>query len=797
MGAYYRFNTIPKEIEDQVTALMARMTLEEKVGQMVQSVRTPDVHERVRAGQVGSILSLPDRFEVNRLQKTAVEESRLGIPLIVGFDVIHGHNTIFPIPLAEACTWNPALLEEAAKIAASEAAVSGIDWIFAPMVDICRDPRWGRIAEGAGEDPFLGSAMARARVRGFQAVGLPGGKKIVACPKHYVAYGAAEAGKDYNTTDMSERTLRDVFLPPFHAAFDEGAGSTMSAFNDLNGVPTSANPFTLRTVLRDEWGWEGVVVSDYNSIGELIPHGIAADLKEAALKAVLAGVEMDMMAGAYPGHLVDLVNEGAVPMEVIDTAVRRILALKFALGLFEQPYTDESLHDQVILQPAFREKALEVAQQSMVLLKNEGDLLPLDPSKGKIAVIGPLADDHYSPRGMWAWMGRPRDVESVLDGIQAVFTGATITHEKGCEVVERRTDAQGIDWRRVDLRGVGDVNSLEIVQKIRESMAFSHWDLDPAALERVDLGAVLSRMQMTAADIPAADVARIQAAQPPAPSMEAAVAAAAAADVAIVVLGESEDMSGEAHSRAYLDLPGRQQELLEQVVATGTPVVLVVMTGRPVTIPWAAEHVPAILQAWHGGIRTGRAVADILSGAVNPSGKLSVSFPRTVGQIPVYYAHKNTGRPALGAGTTQFTDPFRSTWIDETNDPLYPFGYGLSYTCFAYELLTVKTPKVKRGDTLKVSAMLSNTGARAGVEIVQLYVRDLVGSVTRPVKELKGFQRVALEPGETREVVFEVPVESLGFHGLDNQWTVEPGAFHVWIGPSSAEGLRGEFEIVE
>jgi len=721
----------------------------------------------------------------------------LHIPLVFGFDVIHGHYTVFPIPLAEACTWNPDLLEQAARIAASEAAVSGVDWIFAPMVDICRDPRWGRIAEGAGEDPFLGSAMAQARVRGFQAKGLPGGKKIVACPKHYVAYGAAEAGKDYNTTDMSERTLRDVYLPPFRAAFEEGAGTTMSAFNDLCGVPASANPFTLRTVLREEWGWDGVVVSDYNSIGELVPHGIAGDLREAALKAATAGVEMDMMAGAYPAHLAQLVRDGAVPMEIIDTAVRRILALKFALGLFEQPYTDESLHAQVVLQPAFREKALEVAHQSMVLLKNQGNLLPLDPTRGKIAVIGPLADDHYSPRGMWAWMGRPRDVESVLDGIRAVFTGAEIVHEKGCAVVEPRVDEHGIDWRNVDLRGVADIESLEIVQKIHQSMGFSHWDVDQASLERVDLGAILSRMNMTAADLSPSDLQAIVAAQPPAPDMEAAIAAARAADVAILALGETETMSGEAHSRAYLDLPGRQQELLERVVATGTPVVLVLMSGRPLTVTWASEHVPAILQAWHGGIRTGRAIADILSGAVNPSGKLSVSFPRTVGQIPVYYAHKNTGRPALGAGTTQFTDPFRSTWIDEVNDPLYPFGFGLSYTCFTYEQLQVATPRVKRDENLVVSAMVSNTGARAGQEIVQLYVRDLVGSVTRPVKELKGFQKVALQPGETREVRFEVPMKSLGFHGLDNRYTVEPGAFHVWIGPSSAEGLRGEFEVVE
>ncbi|NLX42354.1 MAG: hypothetical protein GXY79_02625, partial [Chloroflexi bacterium] len=774
-----------------------QMTLEEKIGQMVQSVRTDDIHERVRAGQVGSILSLPDRFEINRLQHTAVEQSRLGIPLIVGFDVIHGHYTVFPIPLAEACTWNPDLLAEAARIAASEAAVSGIDWIFAPMVDICRDPRWGRIAEGAGEDPFLGGEMARARVRGFQAVDLPGGKRIVACPKHYVAYGAAEAGRDYNTTDLSERTLRDVYLPPFKAAFDEGAGTTMSAFNDLGGMPTSANAFTLKTVLRDEWGWDGLVVSDYNSIGELVPHGIAADLREAACKAALGGVEMDMMAGAYPAHLADLVRAGEVPESVIDSAVRRVLALKFALGLFEHPYTDETLFSQVVLQPEYRAKALQVAQQSMVLLKNDGALLPLDPAPRRIAVIGPLADDHYSPRGMWAWMGSPGDVESVLDGIKAVFQSSEISYAKGCEIVDRKRDATGIDWRRVDLRGVKDVESLGIVQRIRKAAAFSHWDLDPASLERVDLGAAMSRFGMTSADISPEDLTRIQEAQPPAPSMDEAVETARQADLAIVVLGESEDMSGEAHSRAYLDLPGRQQALLERVVATGTPVVLVVMTGRPVTISWAAENVPAILQAWHGGIRTGRAVADLLSGAVNPSGKLSITFPRTVGQIPTYYAHKNTGRPALGAGTTQFTDPFRSTWIDETNDPLYPFGHGLSYTCYSYEDLRVETPLLGPEGMLCVSARVSNTGERPGEEVVQLYVRDLVGSVTRPVKELKGFCRVSLAPGESREVRFEVPVAQLGFYGLDNRWTVEAGDFHVWVGPSSAVGLQGEFRLVD
>lgn len=795
MASFYRYNRWKKKTRRRAREILKQMTLEEKVGQMVQSIRSPDIDERVRAGAVGSILSLTDRHEVNRLQKIAVEESRLGIPLIFGFDVIHGQRTIFPIPLAEACTWNPELLEEAARIAAAEAAVSGIDWIFAPMVDICRDPRWGRVAEGAGEDPFLGASMAEARVRGFQAKDLPGGKRIVACPKHYVAYGAAEAGKDYNTTDMSERTLRDVFLPPFYAAFAEGAGTTMSAFNDLNGVPASANPFTLKTVLRDEWGWDGVVVSDYNSVGELVPHGIAADLKEATAKAVKAGVEMDMMSHGYTRYLAELVREGVVSEKTLDRAVRRILCLKLALGLFDNPYTDESLYDQVVLQDSHRAKALEVAQQSMVLLKNEGPLLPLTPGEAKLAVIGPLADDHYSPLGCWAWMGRPRDVESVLDGLRAVWPGE-IAYEKGCEIVEPTPGAHGIDWRRVDLRGVEDLDSLDLVAKIREAMAFSHWDLDPASLERVDLGAILARLGMSAEDLSEEDVRRIREAQPAPPDMEAAVAAAQGADVAVVVLGEAETMSGEAHSRAYLDLPGRQQELLERIVATGTPVVLVLLTGRPLTIAWAAEHVPAILQAWHGGIRTGRAVANLLTGAANPSGKLSISFPRTVGQIPVYYAHKSTGRPAQGAGTTQFTDPFRSVYIDETNDPLYPFGYGLSYTTFAYRNLQVHTPEIDAEDDLIVSVEVTNTGERAGDEIVQMYVRDLVGSVTRPVKELKGFARVSLEPGETVELTFEVSANWLGFHGLDNRFVVEPGEFQVWVGPNSVEGMEGSFSVV-
>jgi beta-glucosidase len=541
---HLRLNHFDEATVQRAEALLAQMTLEEKIGQMTQATRMDGLDGFVRGGRVGSILSIPELAELNRLQRIAVEETRLHIPLINGFDVIHGQRTVFPIPLAEACTWNPELLAESSRIAAIEATCFGIHWIFAPMVDICRDPRWGRIAEGAGEDPYLGSAVARAHVRGFQAVDLPDGRRIVACPKHYVAYGAAEAGKDYNTTDMSERTLRDVYLPPFHAAFDEGAGTTMSAFNDLNGVPTSANPFTLKTVLRDEWGWDGLVVSDYNSIGELVPHGIAADLKEAAQKASTAGVEMDMMSGAFPYHLADLVEAGQVPLAAIDSAVRHVLCLKIALGLFENPYTDETLADRYVLLPEYRAKALEVATESMVLLKNEGELLPLAADSGKVAVIGPLANDHQSPLGCWAWMGRAEDVESVLDGIEAGWQGAApVAYAEGCAL-----------------------NSEEL-------------EADKVA---------------------------------------AAVAAAEAADVAVVVLGEADAMSGEAHSRAYIDFPGRQQDLLEAVVATGTPVVLVVVSGRPLELTWASENVAAILQAWQGGIRTGRAVADLLFGAASP-----------------------------------------------------------------------------------------------------------------------------------------------------------------------------------
>lgn len=701
-------------------ALLARMTLAEKVGQLVQLSPwgATGLEQEIRAGAAGSVLNLFDPREINRLQQIAVEQSRLGIPLLIGADVIHGFRTIFPIPLAESCTWDPPLLEQAARVAAEEASAAGIDWTFAPMVDIARDPRWGRIAEGAGEDVHLGCVLAAARVRGFQATDLTSGRRIAACPKHYAAYGAAEAGRDYNTADISERTLREVYLPPFKAAFDAGAGSVMTAFNEIAGVPATCNTLTLRTIPRAEWGWPGVTLSDFQAVKELIPHGVAADLKEAAQLSLLAGLDIDMMAGAYANHLAALVAEGRVPLALVDEAVHRVLCLKIALGLFERPYVDEGLGEQIVLRDEFRDLALRVAQESMVLLKNDSGLLPLLAGQRRIALIGPLADNRRDLLGTWAFTGRPEDVETVLEGVRSYQGEAGLTFVPGCEIA----------------------------------------------------GAA-------------------------APDIAGAVAAAAAADVVVLVLGESADMSGESHSRVHLGLPGRQQELADALAATGKPLVVVLMSGRPLVIPRLAEQATALLAAWHGGIRAGRAVADLLFGAAVPSGKLTASWPRAEGQIPVYYAYKNTGRPAAEAGTRQFAEIFKSVYMDEPNSPLFPFGCGLSYTTFSYDNLHIETPVVPAAGTLVVSAQVVNTGDRAGVEVVQLYVRDLHASVTRPVRELKGFQRVALAPGEGQMVRFAVPVRELGFIGLDMAYRVEPGRFRVWLGPDSVGGLEGEFEV--
>jgi len=726
---YYRFTEFEPEVETRAAELLAQMTLEEKIGQMNQAGPRwkRDLDADIRAGHVGTLLTFRDVRQINRFQRIAVEESRLHIPLIVGNDVIHGYRTIFPIPLAESCTWDPILVEHAARVAAQEAAASGTDWIFAPMVDVARDPRWGRIAEGSGEDPFLGAEMARARVRGFQIKDTPGNKRIAACPKHYAAYGAAEAGKDYNTVDVSERTLRDVYLPPFKAAFDEGAVTVMSSFNEISGVPASANAFLLRKVLRDEWNWPGVVLSDFDAIGELIQHGLAEDLRDAALKAALAGEDIDMMSYAYLEHLAGLVRAGLVAEALIDEAALRVLKLKLALGIFERPYCDEGLESQVLLRPEHRALALEIAQKSIVLLKNAGPVLPISPQVGRLALIGPLADNQAELLGCWACQGRAEEVEPVRAGLRAALA------EQGREIEVLYAQGCAIE---------GDEG----------------------------------------------------------PDIDGAVAAARQADVAVLVLGESAMMSGEAHSRAHLGLPGYQQELLEAVVAAcepaGIPVVVVLMSGRPLVIPWMAEHVPAIVAAWHGGTRAGRAVADVLLGAVNPSGKLTACFPRAEGQIPVYHAVKSTGRPVNERGVIQFDRAHKVMFLDLPHTPQFGFGHGLSYTTFTYSDLVVETPRVRPDGALIVTATVTNAGDRNGDEIVQLYVQDLVGSVTRPVKELKEFLRISLKAGESCEITFNVGAQTLGFHDQSMRYVVEPGEFKVWIGPNAAEGLEGRFRIV-
>lgn len=737
---FYRYDRIEPAVAARADELLAQMTLAEKVGQLTQVAPlmpassdappelnanarpvwqvVPGIDAQIRSGALGSLLNLADPELVNEFQRVAVEESRLGIPLIIGSDVIHGFRTVFPIPLAESCTWNPALLEQAARVAAEEASAHGIDWFFAPMVDVGRDPRWGRVAEGAGEDPFLCGVLAQARVRGFQAAGLASGRRVAACPKHYAAYGAAEAGRDYNTVDISERTLRDVYLPPFQAAFAAGAGSVMSSFNEIGGVPATINSFLLRTVLRDEWGWPGVVLSDYEAVRELIPHGVAADLADAARQSMLAGLDIDMMSNAYTRHLAALVESGAVPPDLVDAAVWRVLCLKLQLGLFEHPYVDSAPGASSVLAPDSRELALQVAQESMVLVKNAGGVLPLVPGAQRIAVIGPLADARSDMLGTWVLFGQADDAETVLDGLRAYLNDTQFTHTPGCPI-----------------------------------RAAAPADLD------------------------------------------AAVAAARDADLVLLVLGEGANMSGEARSRAELGLPGRQQELVDAVAALGKPTVAVLMTGRPLAIPRLAEQVDALLVAWHGGIRAGRAIADLLFGAANPSGKLTAGWPRSEGQLPFSYAHKNTGRPMEGAGVTQFGEPFKSRYIDVPNEPLFAFGFGLSYTTFAYRNLVVETPEIAPDGELIVTVEIANTGSRAGSEIAQLYVRDLVASATRPVRELKAFERVALDAGEARTLRFAVPAESLGFTGPDMRRRVEPGAFALWVGPSSAEGLEGAFAV--
>jgi beta-glucosidase len=733
-------------LDARVESVLQHMTLEEKVGQLVQySAGQPtgpgtgrsDYEDMIARGQIGSLFNVVDPHEINKYQKIAMEKSRLHIPILFGLDVIHGFKTEFPIPLGLASTWDPSIVEKASRVAAMEAAADGIRWTFSPMVDIARDARWGRMAEGAGEDPFLGSAMAAAYVRGYQGSRLDAPDSIAACAKHYVGYGAAEGGRDYNSTEISEHTLRQFYMPPFHAAVEAGTASLMSAFNSLNSVPSSANPFTLKQVLRKEWGFQGVVVSDWNAVGELIPHGIATDGATAARKAFLAGVDMDMVSSLYHDNLQQIVKAGQATQAEVDDAVRHVLRVKLALGLFEHPYVDEGAAAKAFYHPESIALAQTAAERSFVLLKNADGpdgkaLLPLGSGTQSIAVIGPLADDSSYPGGAPQGAG-PR-----------VSLPAALAQRLGESHISR-------------FKGVGILDGTD--QEIA-----------------------------------------------------VAVAGAQKADVVILTLGETPEMSGEAASRAHLGLPGRQQELLEAIVHTGKPVVLVLFSGRPLTVPWAFEHVPAVIAAWLPGIAGGPALARTLFGDVNPSGKLVVSWPRSVGQEPLYYNHLNTGRPA---GNMDLTRPpsdvasrYLSRYIDEQNTPQFPFGYGGSYTSFSYGSTRISTQRLSAaalnkglsagagGPTaMTAEAAVTNTGSRPGEEVVQLYIQLQGTSVAEPVRALKGFQRVSIAPGETKQVKFELRPEEFAIWTDRNQFAAETAKVNVWISPDSAHGSPAQADI--
>ncbi len=726
-GRYSGLTPEEKETERKIDSVLSLMTLTEKIGQMNQystwgEPTGPGADEALRMdylkdGKIGSFLNLTGAENTQIVQEIALNETRLGIPLIFGLDVIHGYRTIFPVPLGEAASWDLDRIEKSARIAAIEASASGVHWTFAPMVDICRDPRWGRIMEGAGEDPYLASLIAAARVRGFQGENLSDSNTIVACAKHYAAYGAAEGGRDYNTVDISERTLREIYLKPFKKAAETGVGTFMNSFNEISGIPATGHPLLVPKILKQEWEFRGFVVSDWNSIAEMIPHGYAADRPDAAKIAIKAESDMDMQSECYVQELENLVTEGEVDEKLIDNAVRRILRIKFQLGLFDDPfkYCDTDVEQKMILHPDHIAHARNIARRSIVLLKNENNILPVSKNTKTIAVIGPLADDRDAMLGNWRAKGQSEDVITLLKGIiKAVGDKGMVYSAKGCEI---------------------DDDSEE--------------------------------------------------------GFDGAVKAAGLADVVIVALGESALMSGEACSRGYIGLPGNQEELLKAVHKTGKPVILVLMNGRPLTINWASENIPAIIEAWLPGIQAGNAIADVIFGDYNPSGKLPVSFPYAIGQIPVYYNHKNTGRPKKP------DEWFTSKYIDIPNEPLYPFGFGLSYTTFEYSNLELSSTEIGMKDELNISVVVKNTGDRAGGEVVQMYVSDMVGSVTRPVLELKGFSKILLEPGQEQKVEFKITSDDLAFYGADMEYKPEPGEFKVFVGTNSVDLLEAGFTLKE
>jgi beta-glucosidase len=714
--------------EKFIDSLLGKMTFKEKIGQLTLytsgwAVTGPTMKEDylndIRKGYCGNVFNAHGVKYSAALQKIAVEETRLGIPLLFGLDVIHGFKTIYPIPLAEACSWDLKLIEETARLSALEATASGISWNYNPMVDIARDPRWGRIAEGSGEDTYLSSLIAAAKVSGYQGKNLKASSTMAACVKHFAAYGAPQGGRDYNTVDISDRTLRETYLPPFKAAVDAGVRSVMTAFNELNGVPSSANKYLLKDILRGEFGFKGLVVTDYTSIGELVKHGYAKNEKEAARLAITSGVDMDMQSGAYFNFMRELVDENKVHIKTIEESVRHVLELKYDLGLFEDPYRylDTVREQENTYSEEMMRHALESAKRSIVLLKNDTfqgqKLLPVRKTKQRIALIGPLGNNNLDVMGTWHSSGNQDKVVPVLEGLKKKFSGADIACARGC------------DFESKDKTGF------------------------PEALKL-----------------------------------------AKSSDIVILAVGENYMQSGEAASRTNINLPGVQEDLVKEIVATGKPVIALIMAGRPLTIEWIDGHVPAILYAWHLGSRTGDAVADVISGDYNPSAKLVVTFPRNVGQVPIYYNMKNTGRP-LGVDAK-----FASKYIDSPNDPLYPFGYGLSYTSFNYSKIHLNETTISTSDTLVVSVTVKNTGKVNGEEIVQLYIRDLVASVTRPVKELKGFKKIALNPGESKEVEFKITAGDLKFYDINMNYLAEPGDFKVFVGTHSECLQETDFSLV-
>ena len=733
----------PKNIERRVDSVLVQMTLSEKIGQLNQYNGFWDItgpapkdglaakkYQDLKMGLVGSMLNVKGVKDVRALQKIAVEQTRLHIPLLFGFDVIHGYKTISPIPLAEAASWDLEAIKKSASIAAEEASAVGINWTFAPMVDVSRDPRWGRVMEGAGEDPYLGSRVAEARVLGFQGNDLSSRKSILACAKHFAGYAFAESGRDYNTVAVSDETLYNIILPPFKAAANAGVKTFMNSFNELNGIPATGNAMLQRKILKGDWDFKGFVVSDWGSINEMTNHGYAMNSKQAAEIAINAGSDIDMESYAYVENLSNLVKEGKVKASLIDDAVRRVLRVKFELGLFDNPYKycDENYERITVGKSEFQQGVLDIAKKSIVLLKNDSNLLPLKKSGKKIALIGALASDKTSPLGSWRIAADDNSAISVLEGMKK-YTGNELNYEKGADVTVGRTQ---FIWET----------------KINTS--------DKS-------------------------------------NFEAAITLAKKSDVVIMVLGEHGLQTGEGRSRTDIGLPGVQQELLEEIYKVNPNIVLVLNNGRPLAIPWASEHIPAIVEAWQLGSQSGNAIAQVLYGDYNPSGKLPMTFPRNEGQIPIYYNHKNTGRPTMNEPESVFW----SHYVDEKNTPLYPFGFGLSYSKFEYSDLKVSSNSFSKDEKMQVSVVLKNSSSVTGKEVVELYIHDLVGSYTRPVKELKDFKMVELQPNETKIITFDIDKNTIQFYTPNAKYEAEPGAYKVFVGGSSDKTLEANFNYIE